>query len=43
MYIEREIKDKFKKVANVYSVVTLVGARQAGKTTFLKEQIKQLN
>jgi predicted AAA+ superfamily ATPase len=41
-YIEREIKEKFRKIAGVYPIVALVGARQAGKTTFLKEQIKQL-
>ena len=43
MYIEREIKEKFEKVARNLPVVALVGARQAGKTTFLKEQIKNIN
>ncbi len=42
-YIEREIREKFRKVAGSYNVVALVGARQAGKTTFLKEQAKQLH
>lgn len=42
MYIEREIKKKFEKIANAYSVIALVGARQAGKTTFLKECAKEL-
>lgn len=42
MYIEREIKEKFRKINNVYSAVALVGARQSGKTTFLKEQMKEL-
>ena len=39
MYIEREIKEIFEKVAKIYPIVALVGPRQAGKTTFLKEQI----
>ncbi|NOQ55358.1 MAG: AAA family ATPase [Nanohaloarchaea archaeon] len=40
MYTEREIKNKFMKVLNIYPIITLVGVRQAGKTTFLKEQMK---
>lgn len=40
MYVEREIKDKFMKILNIYPIVTLVGVRQSGKTTFLKEQMK---
>jgi len=43
MYIEREISEKFNKVSSSYSVVAIVGARQAGKTTFLKEHSKKLN
>lgn len=43
MYINREIKERFDKVVSVYNIVAVVGARQAGKTTFLKEQMKQLN
>lgn len=43
MYIEREIKDKFTKLLKVYPIIAIVGARQSGKTTFLKEQIKALN
>lgn len=43
MYIEREIKEKFSKLVKIYPIVALVGARQAGKTTFLKEQIKKIN
>jgi predicted AAA+ superfamily ATPase len=42
MYIEREIKNKFGKIAKVYNVVAIVGARQSGKTTFLKEHSKNL-
>ncbi len=40
MYIEREIKDKFIRLLDIYPIITLVGARQSGKTTFLKEQMK---
>ena len=43
MYIERDIKEKFEKISTAYSIVALVGARQSGKTTFLKERIKNLN
>jgi len=41
-YIEREIKEKFDKIKEVYPIIALVGPRQAGKTTFLKEQAKNL-
>ncbi len=43
MYIEREIKEKFNMIFGTYGAVAVVGARQAGKTTFLKEQTKALN
>jgi len=43
MYVEREITGKFEKVATVSNIVAVVGARQAGKTTFLKERMKKLN
>ncbi len=43
MYTEREIREMFRKVEKIYPIVALVGARQSGKTTFLKEQIKSLN
>ncbi len=43
MYVEREIKEIFKKVVGVYNVVAIVGARQAGKTTFLKESVKPVH
>ncbi len=43
MYVERKIKQKFEKIVNIYSVIALVGARQAGKTTFLKEHSKEVN
>jgi hypothetical protein len=41
MYIERKIKEKFDKITGVYPVIAIVGARQSGKTTFLKEQAKK--
>lgn len=40
MYVERELKQKFEKLIKHYNIVALVGPRQAGKTTFLKEQSK---
>jgi len=43
MYVEREIREIFEKASGIYSIVAIVGARQAGKTTFLKEQIKRTN
>lgn len=43
MYIEREIKTQFETIRKLYSLVAVVGARQAGKTTFLKESIKGMN
>lgn len=43
MFIEREIERIFKKIVSAYTIVAVVGARQAGKTTFLKEHIKQKN
>lgn len=40
MYVEREITEKFRAVQGAYNIIAVVGARQAGKTTFLKEQMK---
>jgi len=40
MYVERDIRGKFESVASLYNLVAIVGPRQAGKTTFLKEQFK---
>lgn len=40
MYIERDIKNRFEKAAQDYGIVALVGARQTGKTTFLKQQMR---
>ena len=41
MYIERDIKYKFKRAAENYGIVALVGARQTGKTTFLKHHLRE--
>jgi len=41
MYIEREIKNRFDKIFMSYNMVAVVGARQSGKTTFLKKQMGQ--
>lgn len=43
MYVERGIKESFKKLLGVYDIIAVVGARQAGKTTFLKEEMKNFN
>jgi hypothetical protein len=40
MYVEREIKNKFDKIVKSYNMIAVVGARQAGKTTFLKKQME---
>lgn len=40
MYVKRTIREKFDKITNNYNMVAVVGARQAGKTTFLKKQIE---
>ncbi len=41
MYIERDIKQQFVKSADNYGIVALVGARQTGKTTFLKHHMEE--
>lgn len=38
MYVERALQERFSKLKIVTPVIALVGARQAGKTTFLKHQ-----
>jgi hypothetical protein len=40
MYIERDLKAKFEPLTSSYPLIALVGPRQAGKTTFLKEEMK---
>jgi len=41
MYVKKEIAANFKKLGVVYPVLAVVKARQSGKTTFLKEQLKK--
>ncbi|RLF27523.1 MAG: AAA family ATPase [Thermoplasmata archaeon] len=43
MYVERDIQSKFDKISKNYNLVAVVGARQSGKTTFLKKQIENKN
>lgn len=43
MYIERDIKERFGQVSSAYNLVAVVGPRQAGKTTFLKERVRGTN
>ena len=43
MYVKRSIRSKFDKISKNYNMVAVVGARQAGKTTFLKKQIENKN
>lgn len=38
-YVERDIRERFQKVAKEYKIIALVGARQSGKTTFLKNHL----
>lgn len=39
MYVPREMKARFHRVNEHYNIVAVVGARQSGKTTFLKHQM----
>jgi uncharacterized protein len=41
MYVERDVWEKFDKITKSYNMIALVGARQAGKTTFLKKHIEK--
>ena len=40
MYVERDITSIFQKLSQVYNMIAMVGARQAGKTTFLKHMME---
>lgn len=42
MFVEREIRKKFEKINKVYNMLALVGARQSGKTTFLKHELEKI-
>ncbi len=41
MYVERQILERFRKLSGVYGALAIIGPRQAGKTTFLKERAKE--
>ena len=41
MYVKRDIEEFFDKVAEVYKIVAIVGARQAGKTTLLRKKLNE--
>lgn len=43
MYIERSLRPDFERLAKSYAMVAVVGPRQAGKTTFLKECLGERN
>lgn len=40
MYVKRDLEPIFRKLQDLYLVLALVGPRQAGKTTFLKEKLE---
>ncbi len=46
MFVSRDVESGFKKLDLLYGIVAVVGPRQAGKTTFLREQMatgKEIN
>lgn len=43
MYIHRKIANKFEDLRKGFPVIVLTGARQSGKTTFLKEYLPNYN
>jgi predicted AAA+ superfamily ATPase len=43
MYVKRDTAKLFKSLSENYNMIAVVGARQAGKTTFLKEQMKKFD
>ena len=43
MYVERDLTEKFTKLLKIYNIISVIGARQSGKTTFLKEESKKYN
>ena len=43
MYVRRDAAKLFESLSENYNMIAVVGARQAGKTTFLKEQMKKFD
>ena len=43
MYVKRDITEQFNKLSTVYNMLAIIGPRQAGKTTFLREQLIEIN
>lgn len=43
MYVERDVEGHFDKVAEIYNIVAVVGARQSGKTTLLRRKLGEVN
>ena len=42
VYIHRELSEAIEKAARYFSVITITGPRQSGKTTLIRNQFKQL-
>jgi hypothetical protein len=40
MYVDRSLNERFERLSRAQGMIALVGPRQAGKTTFLKHQMK---
>ena len=43
MYVGRDVEGHFGKVAKIYNIVAVVGARQSGKTTLLRRKLSEVN
>lgn len=43
MYVERDVEAHFDKVAGIYNIVAVVGARQSGKTTLLRKKLGEVD
>ena len=42
-YINRELSGVIKEAARYFSVITITGPRQSGKTTLIRNEFKQLS
>jgi predicted AAA+ superfamily ATPase len=43
MYVKRDLRKHFVSLSESYNMIAVIGARQAGKTTFLKGQMKRFD